>query len=155
MTQRRKAAIQYRIAWLLLAIAATIPAYVLWPVDLTTLPPDEAVAVTPDPVHPGQTIRWIRPGETCFPDGWVLVRQTVEATLPDGSQFNYPDTGPKINRNGACVTDNVVDWQLPVNFAIPGPFRVRFDFCSNPGQVWRERCVTTYSPTYVLELPKE
>lgn len=142
---------QWRVAYALAVVSLAIPVYALWPVQVTQFPTEPPVRVGPAVVPPGSTLQWVSVGVTCFPDGWVLVRQTVRTRLPDGSQFHYPSTGPLLNRRGVCVEDNLIAWEMPTNLVIPGPFIVEFQFCTNPDQLLRERCSTRLSPQYVLQ----
>lgn len=138
------------LAGLVAAITAALAVYAFAPVPVVRfLDSSGPVRIGSSEVHPGDTLRWIRTGTTCFPDAEILMRWSVETSLPNGSPFAFPGIGPRFNRLGACATNNPVDFELPRNIP-PGEFRVRFDFCSAAGQLLRETCVTAYSPSYVL-----
>ena len=136
------------------AVAVGLALYAVWPVDTVVLPSADPVAVGPEVVAPGAVLRWVRPGTTCFPDGPVLMLQEVRTQLPDGSEWAWPTVGPRFDRHGACVRDNLVTFVLPENFTTAGEFVIQFDFCSNARKFLRQRCVTATSPTYTLEVPR-
>lgn len=150
MTATGKRTIQWAIAVVLVLVAAAIPLLVFWPVPVVEFPDEPPTRVGDAHVNPRATLTWVRNGTTCFPDREVVVIAWVETTLEDGSEFKYLDEGPWLNRRGACVEDNLVRFALPDNFTVPGPFQVRFDFCTNPGSLLRQACSTVYSPHYVL-----
>ncbi len=138
----------------LLGVVALGLGIVFWiyqPVPVVTYPNSEPVLVGSEKVPLGGVLSFVRPGETCVPVGERIVVERLAIGYLDGrGTFDYEIPNVGFDLGGGCFQDQRTDITIPNYVTPPGTYRIEFDACTNYGSMFRERCVTSYSPFFTL-----
>jgi hypothetical protein len=138
----------------LLAVVLLGFSVVFWiyqPAPVVTYPPTEPVLVSDEGVPLGGVVSFIRPGQTCVPVGErIVVERRAIGYLDERGTFDYEIPNVGFDLGGGCFEDQRTDVTIPNYVTPPGRYRIEFRACTNYGSLFRERCVTSYSPFFML-----